>query len=135
MRLKTNKRTCTNIRTEEIKNVDLYPMGVRVDDVLELGVRGEDGGDGLGQPRARGKLLSAGDKPSWAHQYTSYTACSSKRQPVNANPANIECGVVSMIGPRTRTTCVLCTEKIPSKDNNNNTRSYTAVCQKETANK
>lgn len=43
-------------------------MGVRVDDVLELGARGEDGLDGLGQPRAGGKFISAFDEKSWAQQ-------------------------------------------------------------------
>ena len=43
-------------------------MGVRVDDVLELGTRGEDGLNGLGQPRTCGNLLGAGDEKSWAQQ-------------------------------------------------------------------
>ena len=43
-------------------------MGVRVDDVLELGARSEDGLDGLGQPRTCGNLLSAGHKKSWVRQ-------------------------------------------------------------------
>lgn len=43
-------------------------MGVRVDDVLELRARGEDGFDGLRQPRAGGKLVLAIDEKSWARQ-------------------------------------------------------------------